>query len=73
MAEEEQHDSDKILHESAVEDVVDQELQDVSTHAAIANVAAPSAGYVQAEATATVNALNAALQVLRDAGLIPAT
>lgn len=68
-----QHEGDKVLHEDEVKEVVDEQLEDTSTHAAIADVAAPSAGYVQAEAQATVTALNGALQVLRDSGLIPAS
>lgn len=62
-----------IPHEGAVEQVIDDELKDLSTHAAIADLAAASATYVQAEATATRTTVNGILAVLRDAGLIPAT
>jgi BarA-like signal transduction histidine kinase len=64
---------DKILHEADVEAVIDEELEDVSTHAAIADLAAPSSTYVEAEALAQRNATNAILAVLRDAKLIPTT
>lgn len=68
-----QHDGDKILHQDSVEEVVSSELEDISTHAAIDDLEAPSVGYVQAEATATNDAVNAILSVLRDAKLIPAS
>lgn len=69
MAPEEKGDS--ILHQDEVEGVVSDELKALSTHAAIADLAAPSAGYVEAEALATRNAVNGILAVLRDEGVIP--
>lgn len=68
-----QHDSDRVLHQDAVEGVIDQQLEDTSTHAAIADLPAPSATYVEAEAIATRTAVNGILAVLRDANLIPTT
>ena len=62
-----------ILHQDDVEKVIDGELQDLSTHAAIADLAAASSSYVQAEASETRTTLNSVLAVLRDAGLIPAS
>lgn len=46
-------------------------LGDASDHAAIADLAAPSAAYVEAEALAARDKINEILDVLRDAGLIP--
>lgn len=63
--------NDKILHEDDVKDVVSEELEDLSTQGVIADLAAPSSSYVQAEATATKNAVNGILASLRDAGIIP--
>lgn len=68
-----QHEGDIIPHQDAVEQVVDEQLQRTSTHAAIADLpAAANAAYVQAEQTAQNTAINGILAVLRDAGLIPA-
>jgi hypothetical protein len=44
-----------------------------SDHAAIPDLAAPSAAYVEAEALAARNKINEILDVLRDAGLIPSS
>lgn len=65
--------SEEILHQPDVENVIDEELEDLSTHADIPDLVAASASYVQAEATATRTTLNGVLAVLRDAGLIPAS
>jgi hypothetical protein len=62
---------DKILHEKEVEEVIDEELQDLSTQGPIADLGLPSTTYIQGEATTTRNTVNAMLKVLRDAGLIP--
>jgi hypothetical protein len=66
------HDTN-IPHEQAHADATDAQMRRTSDHAAIADVAAPSAGYVQAEAAAVVNAINGILDVLRDAELIPSS
>lgn len=62
--------------EEVVDDVgpamVDAQLAATSDHAAIADLAAPSAAYVEAEAIAMTGKINEILDVLRDAGLIPA-
>ncbi len=66
-----QHPGDKIPHQDLVEDVVDEQLMRTSDHAVIADLAAPSATYVEAEALASRGKINEILDVLRDAGLIP--
>lgn len=66
-----QQPGDKILHQDAVEEVVDDQLERTSDHAAIADLASPGASYVQAEAVAARDKINEILDVLRDAGLIP--
>jgi len=58
-------------HEAAVDAAVDDQLARTSDHAAIADLASPSASYVQAEAVAARDKINEILDVLRDAGLIP--
>ena len=63
----------EILHQDDVENVIDEELKNLSTHAAIADLADASSSYVQAEATETRTAVNDILVVLRDAGLIPSS
>lgn len=67
-----QQPGDKVLHQDAVEEVVNDQLARTSDHAAIADLAAPSAAYVEAEALAARGKINEILDVLRDAGLIPA-
>lgn len=75
----EQHAGDKVLHQDSVEDVIEENVAEnletnlaaTSDHAAIADLAAPSAGYVEAEALAARNKINEILDVLRDSGLIP--
>ena len=62
---------DKVLNQDAIEDVIDERLEDVSTQAAIANPASPGASYVQAEVVALRTTIVAMLGVMRDAGLIP--
>jgi hypothetical protein len=61
-----------VPHEEAVDAAVDDQLARTSTHAAIADVAVPGAVYVEAEAVAVAGKVNEILDVLRDAGLIPA-
>jgi hypothetical protein len=61
-----------VPHEDAHRTVVDEQLVRTSDHAAIADLASPSASYVQAEAVAARGKINEILDVLRDAGLIPA-
>ena len=71
---------EKILHQRDVEEVIDakvssiieEKLADLSDHAAIPDLAAPSPAYVEAEALAARDKINEILDVLRDAGLIPA-
>lgn len=70
---------DKILHQADHEEVIEENVAEnfetnlglVSDDAAIANLAAPSAGYVEAEALAARDKINAILSVLREANLIP--
>jgi len=66
-----QRDSDVIPHQDLVEDVIDTSLEDASTQAAVTNLGAASASYVQAEASATRARVDLLTQVMRDAGLIP--
>lgn len=72
-----QGNDDQVLHQDAVESVseavVDEAIDALSTHAAIPDLPAASATYVQAEATATRTTLNAVLAVLRDIKAIPAS
>lgn len=71
--------SDTVPHQDDVEDLiaaeapalVDTQLAATSDHAAIADLSAPSATYVEAEAVAITGKINEILDVLRDAGLIP--
>ena len=58
--------------ERQVDAAIDDQLARTSDHAAIADLASPSASYVQAEAVAARNKINEILDVLRDSGLIPA-
>lgn len=60
-----------IAHEPGVDKAIDAQMARTSTQPAIADLAAPSAAYVQAEATATQVAINKILAVLRDAELLP--
>ena len=66
-----QNPSDTILHQDAVENVIDKRLEDASAQGAIATPASPGASYVQAEVVALRTAIAAILVVIRDAGLIP--
>lgn len=78
-----QRDGDKVLHQDAVEEVIDDRVEETaadtvddqlvatSDHAAIADLAAPSNAYVEAEALAARGKINEILDVLRDANLIP--
>lgn len=71
--------NEEILHQDDVEDVIDDKVEEVledklggtSDHAAIADLAAPSGTYVEAEALAARNKINEILDVLRDSKLIP--
>ena len=63
----------KVQHEVQVDAAVDDQLARTSDHAAIADLASPSASYVQAEAVAARNKINEILDVLRDSGLIPSS
>ena len=60
-----------VPHEAEHVEVIDEQLTRTSDHAAIADLASPGAGYVQAEAVAARDKINEILDVLRDAGLIP--
>lgn len=60
---------DKILHQDDVEDVID-DVSPVRGLVAIADLAAPSATYVEAEALASRNKINAILAQLRLTGTI---
>lgn len=61
-----------ILHQEDVEEVISEVIEEGvgQNQAAISDVAAPSAGYVQAEAAAARSAINFILEVLRNAGMI---
>jgi hypothetical protein len=61
-----------VPHEDQVDKAVDDQLARTSDHAAVADLASPGATYVQAEAVAARNKINEILDVLRDAGLVPA-
>ena len=73
--------SDVVPHQDDQEDLiateapalVDAQMAATSDHAAIEDLAAPSAAYVEAEALAARGKINEILDVLRDAGLIPAS
>lgn len=62
---------ENVPHEAEVDAAVDAQLARTSDHAAIADLATPSAAYVEAEAIAMQGKINEILDVLRDAGLIP--
>lgn len=67
-----QHPSDTVLHQDAIEAIVDERIDDAALpeHAAIADVGAPGASYVQAEAAAARTAINAILAALRTANIV---
>lgn len=60
-----------ITHEAEHIEAQDSHLRKTSDHAAIADLAAPSGTYIEAEALAARNKINEILDVLRDAELIP--
>jgi len=62
-----------VPHEGAHADATDAQMRRTSDHAAIADLAAPSAAYVEAEALAARDKINEILDVLRDAELIPSS
>jgi BarA-like signal transduction histidine kinase len=62
---------ENVPHEAEHAAATDAQMRRTSDHAAIADLAAPSAAYVEAEQIAQTNAINAILDVLRDAELIP--
>lgn len=62
-----------VPHEGAQAEATDAQMRRTSDHAAIADLAAPSGTYVEAEALAARNKINEILDVLRDAELIPAS
>jgi hypothetical protein len=70
---------EKILHQADVEEVIEENvaenfeenLGDTSAQAAVTNLPAPSAAYVEAEQIAITNRINLLTQVMRDANLIP--
>jgi hypothetical protein len=66
-----QQPGDRILHQNAVEDVVDDQLERASDEGVMADVAAAVAAPTQAEFNALQESHNKVLGVLRDAGLIP--
>jgi hypothetical protein len=68
-----QRPGDTVPHQDEQEELIDTQLEVTSDHAAIANLATPSATYVEAEAVAAAGKINEILDVLRDAGLIPAS
>lgn len=64
---------ENVPHEAAHAEATDDQMERTSDHAAIPDLASPSATYVQAEAVAARNKINEILDVLRDAELIPLT
>jgi len=64
-------DDTHVPHEQQVTEAVDAHARRTSDHAAIADLASPSASYVQAEAVAMRGKINEILDVLRDAEFIP--
>ena len=60
-----------VPHEQAHAAATDAQMARTSDHAAIPDLASPSATYVQAEAVAARDKINEILDVLRDAQLIP--
>lgn len=66
-----QRPGDTVPHQDEHEELIATELAAASDHAAIADLATPSSTYVEAEAVAAAGKINAILDVLRDAGLIP--
>lgn len=71
-----QHDSDKVLHQDAVEEVVDERLDGVtSENTAITDLVAITGGEspTEAEHNATRTAINAILARLRSSGIIPSS
>lgn len=66
-----QEPGDKVLHQDAVEEVIDDQLERTSNVGVLANVPAAAAAPTKAEYDALATSHNSVLQVLRDAGLIP--
>jgi hypothetical protein len=62
---------ENVPHEQAHAAATDAQMARTSDHAAIPDLPAPSATYVQAEQVAQTNKINEILDVLRDAELIP--
>jgi hypothetical protein len=60
-------------HEAEAAEATDAQMRRTSDHAAIADLAAPSSTYVEAEALAARGKINEILDVLRDAELIPSS
>lgn len=60
-----------VNNEKRVDEAIDAQMRRTSDAGAIADLAAASGTYVQAEATATRTTINSILAVLRDAELIP--
>lgn len=67
------HSDKNVAREAGVDAAVDDQLARTSDHAFIADLASPSASYVQAEAVAARNKINEILDILKDAGLMPAS
>ena len=59
--------------EARVDRAIDDQLARTSSHAHIADPASPGASYVQAEVVALRTAIVAILDILEDAGLMPAS
>lgn len=66
-----QQPGDKVLHQDAVEEVIDDQLMRTSDEGVMADVPAAAAAPTQAEFNALQASHNKVLGVLRDAGLIP--
>lgn len=62
---------DKILHQDATEEVIDDRLEDSSDVGVLVNVPAAAAAPTQGEFNALVTSHNKVLETLRDSGLIP--
>jgi len=67
------HRDTNVDRETNIDKAVDDQLARTSDHAFIADLASPSASYVQAEAVAARNKINEILDILKDAGLMPAS
>ncbi len=72
MSDESDLSNDTILHQTAVEGVVDERLDGVAAeNVAITNPTSPGSSYVQAEVVGLRTAIVSILDALRNSGIIP--